>query len=395
MPGFGPEDRSSTEFPQAYVIAGKSDPATARLVNHLIAHDIRVTQANGSYVVDMHQPKRGLANTMLEAGADLTGRTDGLTDTAAWSLSYLWGADVSVLKDGPVPAGRPVTSVKPAGGIDGYGTDLALTLRDGNDIEAVNSLLAKGVPLRRQDDGAIIVPRQAAQEIAARYAVRLTAAHGQGTPLRRPTVAADLPADQISLLRDLGFTVQPVTTADLKAGFDLSTVDLFVVGNSLRYDLLDPAIQAKVKAFKGGLILTGYAGTQFNEAASVLPVTSDGARTAASGIISVTNTPARLGGQAPQYTFVSGPYRFTDLGPDVQVEQRYGAGNPLVAGFWPARKDGHGLVGDFANQPSIVSATSANGNRVVMFGTNPLFRAQSKALFAQAANAIYWSASRD
>jgi hypothetical protein len=35
----------------------------------------------------MHQPKRGLANVLLEAGSDLTTRTQGLTDTGAWSLA--------------------------------------------------------------------------------------------------------------------------------------------------------------------------------------------------------------------------------------------------------------------------------------------------------------------
>jgi hypothetical protein len=95
VPGFGPEDRSSTTFPRAYTIPGKSDVATARLVNQLVAQDIQVGRTDrasalgpaGTYVVDMHQPKRGLANVLLEAGSDLTTRTQGLTDTGAWSLA--------------------------------------------------------------------------------------------------------------------------------------------------------------------------------------------------------------------------------------------------------------------------------------------------------------------
>ncbi|MFC7586395.1 M14 family zinc carboxypeptidase [Nonomuraea antimicrobica] len=84
VPGFGPEDVYTTTFPRAYVIpagsAQRSGTAAARLVDHLIANDVRVERARsafrsggttypaGSYVVDMRQPKRGLANVLLEPG---------------------------------------------------------------------------------------------------------------------------------------------------------------------------------------------------------------------------------------------------------------------------------------------------------------------------------------
>jgi hypothetical protein len=42
----------------------------------------------------------------------------------------------------------------------------------------------------------------------------------------------------------------------------------------------------------------------------------------------------------------------------------------------------------------VVSGTATSGARIVMFGSDTLFRAQSKGLFAQFANAVYWTTAR-
>jgi hypothetical protein len=41
----------------------------------------------------------------------------------------------------------------------------------------------------------------------------------------------------------------------------------------------------------------------------------------------------------------------------------------------------------------VISGTTARGGRAVMFGTEPLFRAHPKGLYAQFARALYWTAS--
>jgi len=84
VPGWGPEDNYNTTFPRAYVIpAGsrqRSAPAAKRVVDLLIASGGRVTVAKaaftaggqsypaGSYILDLHQPKRGIVNSLLEPG---------------------------------------------------------------------------------------------------------------------------------------------------------------------------------------------------------------------------------------------------------------------------------------------------------------------------------------
>ena len=141
--GWGPEDQGyTTEFPRAYVIptgtGQRSEAAAARLVDHLIANDVKVNRTNrivtmpggkrypaGSYVVDMKQPKRGLANVMLEAGRDISDRVPQMYDISGWSHSLLWGATVDPVTNATVagfeamiPKGSPgIAAAAPTGGV--------------------------------------------------------------------------------------------------------------------------------------------------------------------------------------------------------------------------------------------------------------------------------------
>jgi hypothetical protein len=419
VPGFGPEDRFTTEFPRAYVIpAGasqRSATAAARLVDQLVAHDVRVRQATrpfalngrtypaGSYVVDMHQPKRGLANAMLEAGKDLSSDAPQMYDIAGWSHRLLWGASVDIVKKGQlrVPS-RDVTAASPTGGVDAApGRDLALRVLDGKDASAVNDLLGRGIELRRRADGTVVVPaaaQVAARAVADRYGVRFTAAPAgdAGSPLTRVTVAAAVAADELFSLREMGFDVRPVSTATLNAGFDLSRADVLVVSSGLRYDQLVPAAKAQVDALfaRGGVVTRGATGSRFNADAGLLPVTAVPGRGDANGIVDVDGSGASvLAGATPQ-SFVYSPQWFTGLGAGVRVEQRYAPGNPLVAGHWLPNDDGSGGPLLAGGQAAVVSGESATGARVLMFGTEPMFRNHPKGMFAQVAAAIYWGATR-
>ena len=418
VPGFGPEDRFTTNFPRAYVIpAGptqRSAVAAARLVDHLVAHDVRVRRATrpftlgghrypvGSYVVDMHQPKRGLANVMLEAGKDVSDDAPQMYDIAGWSHRLLWGASADIVRNGQVRVPSvAVVAAAPTGGLDvAPGRDLAIRIVDGKDASAVNDLLGRGLSLRRLGDGTVVVPasgRQAARAVADRYGVRFTAAPpGAGSPLHRVTVAAAVAVDELFALRDMGFDVRPVSTATLNAGFDLSRVDVLLVSSGLRYDQLQPAARAQVDAVlaRGGVVTRGATGSRFNADARLLPVTAVPGRGDANGVVTVDNAGASvLAGSTPT-SFVYSPQWFANLGAGVRAEQRYAAGNPLVAGHWRPNADGSGGPTAAAGQAAVVSGTSATGARVLMFGTEPLFRAHPKGLYAQVASAIYWSATR-
>jgi hypothetical protein len=88
-------------------------------------------------------------------------------------------------------------------------------------------------------------------------------------------------------------------------------------------------------------------------------------------------------------SFVYSPLWFTGTG--FTVEQRYGA-DPLVAGHWLPNTPGVDGPEQAAGQASVISGATARGGRAVLFGTEPLFRAHPKGLYAQFARALYWTA---
>ncbi|MFJ8537782.1 M14 family zinc carboxypeptidase [Streptomyces sp. NPDC093591] len=401
VPGIGPEDVYTTTFPRAYVIPA-AGTAAARLVDHLLANDVRVTRATrsfrlggrtyapGSYVVDMHQPKRGLANALLADGRDISDKVSVMYDISGWSLGRLWGAAVETLPrmpyDGllrPVRATASVAYVAPRG-------DLRLGLVDPSEVAALNSLLRQGVEVRRAADGSAIVPgsaRRQAAEAARAYGVAFHATKVTGTaPLHRTRVAAAVTAGELFALREMGFEVTPVSTAVLNAGFDWSAVDVLFVSAGLDRDDLDADARAALDAFLDGhgLVGRGATGAALSSSAGLLaakPVEGNGN---ANGVVRVVNSGGALMDGAPEYGFVYAPVWFTDLGPQVRVEQAYATGNPLVSGHWRPSEDGSGGPADAAGQASVIS-----GPRAVLFGTEPLFRDHPKGEFAQVGRALF------
>ncbi|WP_411147194.1 M14 family zinc carboxypeptidase [Streptomyces sp. A30] len=402
VPGIGPEDVYTTDFPRAYVIPGGST-AAARLVDHLLANDVRVTRAardfrlagrsytKGSYVVDMHQPKRGLANVLLADGTDISDKVSVMYDISGWSLGRLWGATVEPVTSGGL-TGLPLRTVDeaaPVGHVAPRG-DLRLRLDDPQEIAALNSLLQQGVSVRRSADGSAIVPASARTKAAAAartYDVAFDATKATGTSeLRRLRVAAAVTPGELFALREMNFDVTPVSTAVLNAGFDWAAADVLFVSAGLDHGALNTAARTALDAFLDsghGFVGRGVTGADLSTAAGLLaakPVEGNGD---ANGVVRVVNTGPVTAG-APDHGFVYAPVWFTDLGPGVRVEQTYGTGNPLVSGHWRALEDGSGGPAQAAGQASVVSGSGA-----VLFGTEPLFRDHPKGEFAQVARALF------
>nr|WP_222108690.1 M14 family zinc carboxypeptidase [Streptomyces cupreus] len=397
VPGIGPEDVYTTTFPRAYVIPGGTT-AAARLVDHLIANDVRVTRAThpfrlggrtypkGSYVVDLRQPKRGMANVLLADGRDISDKVSVMYDISGWSLGRLWGATVDAVPSGslsglplrPVEAAASVGHVAPRG-------DLRLRLTDPSEVAALNYLLEKGISVRQAPDGSAIVPGSARAQaaVAARtYDVVFDATRiGGGRELRRVRVAAAVTPGELFALREMNFEVTPVSTAVLNAGFDWSSADVLFVSAGLDHDGLNSAARTALDAFlaEHGLVGRGAVGAALNSAVGLLaakPVEGNGD---ANGVVRLVDS----GGRA-DHGFVYAPVWFTDLGPGVRVEQSYATGNPLLSGHWRPGEDGSGGPADAAGQAAVVS-----GPRAVLFGTEPLFRDHPKGEFAQVAGALF------
>ncbi|MFE9018574.1 M14 family zinc carboxypeptidase [Streptomyces sp. NPDC007808] len=403
VPGIGPEDVYTTRFPRAYVIP-PSGTAGARLVDHLLANDVRVARAAhpfrldgrtypaGSYVIDMHQPKRGLANALLADGRDISDKVSVMYDISGWSLGRLWGATVTTLPRVPYGVLRPVRAAAPVAYVAPHG-DLRLRLDDPNEVAALNSLLEQGVRARLAADGSAIVPGSARRRAAVAARAHDVAFHATKrtgtTPLRRTRVAAAVTAGELFALREMNFDVEPVSTGILNAGFDWSSVDVLVVSTGLDRDGLATGARTALDSFLAGhgLVGRGAAGAALASATGSLaakPVEGNGD---ANGVVRVRNSAGALMTGAPDHGFVYAPVWFTDLGPDVRVEQTYAPGDPLVSGHWRPSPDGLGGPGDAAGQASVVS-----GPKAVLFGTEPLFRDHPKGEFAQVGRALFMMA---
>ncbi|MGW1980031.1 M14 family zinc carboxypeptidase [Streptomyces sp. NPDC001889] len=408
VPGIGPEDVYTTTFPRAYVIpAGerqRSATAAARLVDHLVANDVRVERAvlpfrlagrthpAGSYVVDMRQPKRGIANVILAEGRDISPDVSAMYDISGWSLGLLWGATVDKAVSGELRVlSRPVDAASATGSVARHG-DLKLRLDDPRELAAVNALLAQGVQVRRTSDGAAIVPasaRSKARVLADRHGVAFTATHERGVaPLKRTRVAAAVTSGEQFALREMGFDVVPVSTSVLNAGFDWSGTDVLMVSAGLSHAALTPAARDAFRASGAGVVGLGADGAAFTSAAGLIQATAVEGNGDANGVVRVSNAGGPITGGAPGHTFVYSPVWFTGLGTGVRVDQSYGTGNPLVSGHWRATAEGTGGPADAAGRPSVVSGTSASGTPVALFGTEPLFRNHPKGAFAQIGRAL-------
>ncbi|MEV0227680.1 M14 family zinc carboxypeptidase [Streptomyces sp. NPDC050704] len=407
VPGIGPEDVYTTDFPRAYVIpagggrAQRSATAAARLVDHLLANDVQVRRATkdfrlggkayakGSYVVDLHQPKRGMANVMLADGRDISDKVSVMYDISGWSLGRLWGATVDSVRTDrlSVPA-RAVNEAASVGYVAPRGT-LRLRLDDAREIAALNSLLADGVSVRRTADGSALVPASArakAVALARRYDVAFDATKATGgTPMQRVRVAAAVTPGELFALREMNFDVVPVSTAILNAGFDWSKADVLFASAGLSHAGLNAAARAALGGFldREGLVGRGATGAALNAATGLLSVRPVQGNGDANGVVRVVNSTTGVTAGAPDHGFVYAPMWFTGLGSGVRVEQSYGTGNPLVSGHWRPVEDGSGGPAQAAGQASVVS-----GPHAVLFGTEPLFRDHPKGEFAQVARAL-------
>ncbi len=418
VPGWGPEDRYTTEFPRAYVIptgeGQRSGPAAARLVDFLVANDIAVSRATtafrlggkrfpaGSYVVDMHQSKRGMANVMLEAGADISDRVPTMYDISGWSHRLLWGASVDIIRRGDLPSStEPVVAAAPTGGVEAPpGRDLLLRLVDGKDVSAANTLLGSGVQLFFTGAGNVLVPaaaRAQALVVADQYGVQFVEARDirAAKPFTRLTIAAAVAEDELYVLRELGFDVRPVSTDVLNEGFDLTDVDVLFVASGLTWGDLTADAQAGLQAFlqNGAVVTRGETGAVFNADAGLLQASAEYGSPDANGVVAVRNAPGGVvtGGSPPQ-SFVYSPLWFTGLGSGVGVEQRYAVGNPLISGHWRADDTGAGGPEGAAGQAAVIRGVSDSGASVVMFGTEPVFRDHTKGLYGSVSRALYWAA---
>ena len=246
------------EYPTAYVIplggGQRSDAEANHLAQWLLDNGIEVTQLNkaatfgsqqfgqGSYVVWMDQAHRGLIETTLSIGDDVSSQIGVLyAPPAAWSHGSLWGADVVQIPRGAsfAPATHAVFSPqKLSGGVEpGPAGAYVLEIDSPTAVRTLNSLIASGVGTeiatasfsgggRTYPAGTAIFSasdKQTLDRVGKDDGLRFGVA-GAALPAREPRTSVPRIAvltggltQEIWVLRDLGFTADPVATGNTSA----------------------------------------------------------------------------------------------------------------------------------------------------------------------------------
>lgn len=324
-----------TEYPKAHVIpfgkGQRSDAEANRLVRWLLANGIEVEKLErdtsfggqkyeeGSYVIWMSQALRGLANTALSIGVDISADISQLyAPPGAWSHGYLWGADVvEIPRDAKF---KPKTSEirrpnRIDGGVEsGSAGAYALELDSATDVRAVNALVGAGTPAQIAMEASGKLPAGSVLFAADKATRDLLKEGGRtyGLTFRRvktSDVPATEPIDRVPRiavltgavnqdvwsLRNLGFTADPVSVATINTAVTDPLVNYDVIWNTAGWpSAANPTARARLTAFfaaGGGYLGAGANGANFLTAAAevvgLTPATRVG--NGRSGIIRWTN----------------------------------------------------------------------------------------------------------
>ena len=450
--GWGDEDRYPTTYPRAYVIpvgdGQASDASAATLAQHLLDNRVEVrlltapatvdgtSYAAGSYVVDMHQARRGLAHVLLDEGTDVSDRVDAMYDISGWSLGLLWGATVADTDDAAfLAATQTVQEARPVGGVPagpalGYG----LRLTSPGEIAVLTGLWDADVTLQRAADGTVLVPGSARdvladlvaeEDVAVTPLSSLPAERTVLPPLRIGAAIGDgrLGQSTYRLLTDeLGLDVTQLSRDDVAdLATDLDSYDVLLTAEGqLAWDAeaataifprdfeapraaaadLGPAGRQALSAYLaggGGLVSYGrLSALGLVEPSGVVDgLDATGSRDDANGVLTLAAAPdarALVEAHSPPASFGYPVAWFPGTG-DAAVEQRL-ADDPLVSGHWlgdPEEVDQRGQDAA-AGEALTVSAELAAGGRLVAFGSEPLFRWHPRGLFDEVVEAMLWAA---
>ncbi|MBM7692090.1 hypothetical protein JOC77_001517 [Peribacillus deserti] len=414
-------------FPHAYVLpVNEEDPTvTQKAVNHLLKNDIEVIKASkpftaegktypeGTYIVQMNQAKAGLANTMLWDGEDITNDTPAMYDISAWSLPELWGFEAFPVKSEVAVKGQAVKEADSAGTITGNGPFL-IPNSSVKAVELVNSLLKKGITVKRDTQGNFYVqgPVKAIEGEVIKSGLNIETSS-------IPAGAVSLTKLKVAILKDggmnkqqshsgtklalkrLGFEVTEVSPVEVSQQ-GLNPFDVFVYNGTenlistnlnaanKEFGLQDAsqytAFKANVASFveKGGKYIA--IGTGASRATKTLGLTDDEITTGSSnsnGIVSVDyeGTGVTAGYKANDIGFVYRPawYGGTGTGNDRILASYDNSADFFLAGHW---KDN----GKAQGQPVIVQEKDKD---VTLIGLEPGFRDHTDYLFRLLSNAIY------
>jgi Zinc carboxypeptidase len=450
-PPFDVDNNWMTEYPDAYVVplgeGQRSDPEANRLVEWLLFNGVEVERlkrnarfdgqsfARGSYIVPMDQARRGLADTALGIGQDVSDRISRLyAPPGAWSHGYLWGADVATIPEGSSfdPHAKPIS--RPSrldGGIDAGAADgYALEIDSATAVRTLNQLVGAGAAADFAMESFISADGESLAAGSAIFPASEASAldeAGRSTGLRFhrlddddlpdvdpvegvPRIAVLAPGvnQDIWSLRELGFPADPISTdpsAPLNDPAGPNPLDDYdVVFNTSAWpDAASATARERLDAFfdaGGGYIGAGASGADFLSAANSgqLPGLTPGASSGfgQSGIFHWTNTGGQdsviVGTYPAQDTLIMDPPTwFTAVPAEATIDGRLLADttSTFASGLWQLPRPA-----EAANAPIAVHAESpaaGSSARITAFAMNPLYRADPEREWPLVGAAAYWS----
>ncbi len=442
-PPFDVDNNWMKEFPEAYVIpvgeGQRSDAEAKRLADWLLRNGIEVETLRfrsffdgqafdrGSYVVYMDQAHRGLADTTLHIGVDISARISILyAPPAAWSHGYLWGADIVEIPLGadfdPV-SNRIKKTRTPDGGVEpGRAEAYALELDSATAVRTLNSLIGGGLtaemaleafPARTGGTlpaGTVLF----AADTATR--VKLATAGRENGLLFRRIVTEDFPSSTdpidrvpriVALTGAVNQDVWSLRTSGsrwIRSRRPRSTrrpadplVNYDVVWNTGNWPgATQPTAQTRLAAFfaaGGGYLGSGQGGANFltagGQTAGLTVGTNGGA--GRSGIIRWLNegadSPITGAYPAEDTAIVDPPSWFTAVPATYSVDARLPLLNFFLAGMWQ-NSESTGAPGS----PFVAHGMNNAGTaRLVNFAMNPLYRADPEREWPMVGAGAYWA----
>jgi hypothetical protein len=455
-PPFDVDNNWMKEFPKAYVIpvdtGQRSNAEAQRLVDWLLRNGIEVettrstatfggqTFDRGSYVVWMDQAHRGLADTALNIGLDVSDRIGILyAPPAAWSHGYLWGADIVEIPLGadfsPV-TNRILKTATPKGGVEPGQTDAyALELDSATAVRALNSLIGGGLTAEMAleafpaatggtlpagtilfDAAAMVQLAQAGRDNGLLFRrVLEDDLPGSTDPIDRVPRIAALTTAQVAAvnqdvwsLRNLGFPTDPLSTHQLAAlnnpaGPDpLANYDLIWNTTNWPGRADQGTARARLTAFfaaGGGYLGANANGANFlnagGQTTGLTVATSDPEEEflGESGIIRWVNegaaSPITGAFPAEDTAIVDPPIWFSSVPATLAVDARLPQTDFFLSGMW------HLDEPDSASAPGspfvVHGLNNAGTARLVSFAMNPLYRADPEREWPMVGAGAYWA----
>jgi hypothetical protein len=458
-PPFDPEFHNwMLDYPQAYVIpvgeGQRSDAEANRLVEWALFNDIEVheierdyrfgsqTFEEGSYVIYMAQPRRGLADTALSLGVDISDRIQRLyAPPAAWSHGYLWGADTVTIPDGATFSPRidrihrpnRLKGSLPGGKANGY----TLQIDSPTAVRALNDLVRAGAetslataafsdgPAGTAVFGADRATKRALEDAAREFGLDFGKLGSSALPTLKPiervpriavmSTFGDPPAgstlrnprvDQsVWVLRQLGFDVEATSTSQLNnaptnplLGYDLLfNTNNFPAAQNQQGQPINVVARQRIPEFfaAGGDYIGGQSGgvNFLNSAGQTTGLAQDNAGgNGRSGIVWWDNTGGAnsvITGNMParDTAIVDPPTWLLSVPAGWTVDASLPTTGFFAAGMWPDE-----LWRTAPGKPIIAHGTNTAGSsRIVVFANNPLYRADPEREWPMVATAAYWA----